>query len=647
MLTRSLLTAISLLTLLAATPAPGEDLAPDPLAHAFGTMAAMQGPRLSPDGSKLSFLMMHTTDIPILIVRNLETGAAQVALASEKDRAELAWCDWANDERLLCGFDGIAREFGEVVPVTRLVAVDEDGSDRRVLLQKKLREEYTQFQDRIVDWLPDDPEHVLVQVPGKNGSGVSQIDIYTGKTKKVDRNKQNIRSWMSDGRGKPRLRMRFTDREIGSQYRVSGEREWHDLYKSKLENFDDYSPIGFGANPNSLFVIKPLEGRLALFEIDLANELAERLVFSHPSVDVGGAEFLGKFRRMVAVGYSTDMPHLHFFDPAVEQITERIAKAIPGKAIGVVGESWDRRYYLILASSDRDSGTFYRFDTEKNHLLRIGARNPKLDGYALAPMQPIQYTADDGTSIPGYLTLPLAAAKGPVPAVILPHGGPESRDYWGFDWIVQYLAAKGYAVLQTNYRGSGGFGDAWSGDGGFQRWRIAMSDIADGADHLVEANIANPTRLCIVGWSYGGYAALMSGIVEPDRYRCIVSIAGVTDPGILIKKSRRFLGSRAVKAFISTDDEVLEAGSPLERSREIKAPVLLFHGDEDINVTVDHSRKLAKALKRKKQPVRYIEYEEVEHGIRRNAYRIDMLTRIGAFLDEHTRATKSPGSTAD
>jgi dipeptidyl aminopeptidase/acylaminoacyl peptidase len=219
--------------------------------------------------------------------------------------------------------------------------------------------------------------------------------------------------------------------------------------------------------------------------------------------------------------------------------------------------------------------------------------------------------------------------------VIFPHGGPTSRDYWEFDWIAQFLAAKGYAVLQSNYRGSAGYGIDWAGEGGFRAWRTAIDDLADGAQYLVEQGVGDLARICVVGWSYGGYAALMSGVEEPERYRCLVSIAGVTDPEMLIEDLKYFMSKHAMQKFISRDPEVTNRGSPVKRASEIRVPVLLFHADDDVNVRVSHSQKMAKALERAKTPVEYIEYEDVEHSILRNGYRVDMLDRIGSFLDAH------------
>jgi dipeptidyl aminopeptidase/acylaminoacyl peptidase len=609
------------------------------MAVAFGTMPALWNVRISPDGSKAVLLEMHDRDIPIAIVIDFSGGKPRIVLASEKDRFDLGWCEWANHERLLCGYSAAAREAGLMYPVTRLVAVNADGSHMKVLMQRKLEKTFTQFQDQIVDWLPDDPEHVLVGKPDRNGSGVSRLDIYSGALGTEERVRSSVRQWMTDGRGNPRLRFFMDDRECRWQYRLAGEKKWRLLRKWALTDVGSvYEPAGFGDDPNLLLVLKPHEGRVALWLEDLANERKSRVVFSHPDVDVGGALRLGKFRRMVAVGYSTDRDHLHFFDERTERIAGRSSASFPDQEVQIVDESWDRSFYIVHVGSDRNPGSYYRFDAGKSQLGLIAPQYPKLDGVTLSAMKPIHYTARDGTSIPSYLTLPAAATEGAIPAVVLPHGGPQSRDYWGYHWLAQFLSARGHAVLQSNYRGSGGFGEEWSGKGGFRNWRTAIDDITDGARHLVEAGIADPKRLCIVGWSYGGYAALLSAVEEPALYRCVVSIAGVTDLPMLVDDSRHFLGWRGLREFVGKDWGVLKRGSPARRAAEFAAPVLLLHGDEDLNVGIGQSKKMARALRRKKKDVELIEYEDVEHSIRRNRYRIDMLDRIGAFLDRNTRS---------
>ena len=442
--------------------------------------------------------------------------------------------------------------------------------------------------------------------------------------------------WISDGHGTPRLYRYVNLRQVRWHFRRSGKSKWHRLHERKWSDLEDiYEPIGFGVHPDQLLVIKPHEGRLALWAKDLTGKEADKVVFSHPEVDVGDHKVLGKFKRIVAVGYSTDKPHFYFIDEAIQKISGVLAAYFSGKTVEVIDESWDRRYYIVHAGSDRDPGAFYRFDTEAKQLLKISLQYPELKSRALSVMKPIRYPASDGTEIPSYLTLPADAEEGSLPAVILPHGGPWSRDYWEFDWLSQFFAAKGYAVLQSNYRGSAGYGSEWQGDGGFRAWRTAIGDLTDGAQYLIDQGIADDKRICVVGWSYGGYAALMSGIEEPERYCCVVSIAGVTDPKMVIDDARYAWSRYAVHKAISRDDEVVKRGSPLARAAEIRVPVLLFHGDDDVNVSIEHSVKLADALERAEKSVEFIEYDDAEHSIRRNGYRVDMLDRIGSFLDTH------------
>jgi dipeptidyl aminopeptidase/acylaminoacyl peptidase len=611
----------------------------DPMAVAFGTMPAFWNVQISPDGGKIVFLKMHSDDIAIAVVFDLAGGKARVALASEKDRFELSWCEWANEERLLCGYYAIHRDAHDLIPVTRLVAIDADGSNVKVLMQNRLKQSFTQYQDQIVDWLPEDREHVLIEKPDRRGSGVSKLNIYSGSLKTAEGVRSSVYGWMTDGRGDPRLRFLIGERDYRWQYRLKNEKKWRPLHEWKHADIEeDYQPIGFGDDPNLLLVLKRHEGRIALWSEDLAGDREAKVVFAHSEVDVGGSLRLGKFRRVVAIGYSTDRNHLHFFDTDIEKITDKIGVSFPDQEVTIADESWDRRFYLVHIGSDTNPGSLYRFDARANELALISRQYPKLEGVALSVMKPMRYAARDGTAIPGYLTMPASAPEGPMPTVVLPHGGPQSRDYWSYDWLTQFMSARGYAVLQSNYRGSGGYGADWSGEGGFRNWRRAIDDVTDGARHLIEAGIADPDRLCIVGWSYGGYAALMSAVEEPELYRCVVSIAGVTDLPELIHDSRGFLGWRGTREFVGTDSDVLETGSPAMRAAEFRAPVLLLHGDEDINVQFEHSKKMAKALKKEKKDVELIRYEEVAHSIRRNQYRIDMLERIGAFLDENTHS---------
>ena len=629
--------ALSLTTAWAKEP----ELKTSPLAKAFAAAPAMWGAHLSPDGTKVSFIHMHEQGMTLLSVLDTATGKVTPALTGERDRFTVDWCDWANNTRLLCGLRWAVLEAPIAYPVTRLVAVNADGSDMKVLLADRLPERgpaFGQVQDRVVDWLPDDERHVLIQVTTTDGSGVSKLDIYNGDLVILERDHARARTWISDGHGVARLYHIVADEDERWDVREKPEQDasWSKLHGARLEDIDDpFQPIGFADNRNELLYYDDHEGRTALFAMNLAKERQTRLVFSHPTVDVDSVLAFGKFRRLVAATYITDRPRYEFFDRRVADIHARLSRTLPGKQIAVFDEDWNQRYYLVYVGSDQDPGTYYRFDTEKNQLMQLSATYPTLTGRQLVPMREIHYAAKDGTPIPGYLTLP--AGDGRKPAIILPHGGPTARDYTSYDFLAQYLAANGYAVLQSNYRGSDGYGVEWRGAGGFRNWRVAISDIADGADYLVKEGIADPDRICALGWSYGGYAALMSAIEQPKRFRCVVSIAGVTDPFAYAANSGHFVGGRATQAFVGAGDE-LKAGSPTARAADLAVPVLLAAGVRDMNVPFSQSQSFARNLSRAKKDVQFVEYEFAQHDISPERYRTDLLTRVGEFLGQHLGA---------
>ncbi|OGT80541.1 MAG: hypothetical protein A3J35_01120 [Gammaproteobacteria bacterium RIFCSPLOWO2_02_FULL_52_10] len=465
------------------------------------------------------------------------------------------------------------------------------------------------------------------------------MDVYTGRYTTKERVRDGVFSWVADGHGNPRLYQRGSMSKTIWHLLSPGEMTNEVIREVRLGDLDDtFIPQGFGENTDELLYFDRHEGRMALYAMNLAGEdRSSRLVYTHPRVDVASLHRLGKYDRMVGVVYAEETIHFDYFDEVIRQIYDAIKANFPNDNVVILDEDWNQRYYLAAITSDTNPGTYYRFDRQENKLARIGPLYSSLKDKELSRMSIIGYTARDGTAIPAYLSLPVSGEKAGLPAVILPHGGPSSRDVWDYNFLVQYLTAKGYAVLQSNYRGSGGYGKAWEGDGAFRNWRTAIDDIADGAQYLVKEGIANPNRICAVGWSFGGYAALMSGIEEPDRYRCIASIAGVTDPQKLGLNMRRFVGGKSAQTFIGTDDEVTVRGSPVNRAAEIQDPVLLVHAEKDINVPFKQGELMYEALQKHGKSVEFITYENAEHSILPERYRIDLLTRLGEFLDQHTR----------
>lgn len=368
--------------------------------------------------------------------------------------------------------------------------------------------------------------------------------------------------------------------------------------------------------------------RITLDENPVTTEIADR-----PDVDIDSVVRSSNGRRVIGYAYTDDRRRTSYFDPEYKALAASLGRAIPNlPMITFVGGSDDGNKELLFAGADNHPGAYYLFDKRAKTLGEVMPVRSQLTGRTLATVRPLNYRASDGTMIPAYLTLPPGKTAKGLPAVVLPHGGPSARDEWGFDWLPQFLAARGYAVIQPNYRGSAGYGDAWLAQNGFKGWRTSIGDVSAAARYLVSEGIADPAKLAIVGWSYGGYAALQSAATEPSLYKAVVAIAPVTDLELLKTEAEEYTHARITARFVGTGPHVAE-GSPLRRAATIQAPVLLVHGDLDVNVGVQQSRKMDSALKSAGKSSELLEFKGLDHQLDDSDARAQMLTKIGGLLD--------------
>ncbi|MFC0676666.1 alpha/beta hydrolase family protein [Lysobacter korlensis] len=622
----------------------------------FGVRPSVEDIDLSPDGKRIVYVTPGRGRTSVAFVAELDGSKQQAALEVDGNPERLRWCKFVTDQRLVCNISGQADAGGVLVPFSRLLALNIDGSNQKPLGQRtsQFDARLRQFDGDILDWMPASGGSVLMArdyVPErgkmntnvqrrKDGLGIDRIDTLTMAVKPVESPRKDVDSFMTDGRGVVRMKSfvpvrgatgKLDARTVFS-YRLPGSTEWQP-FSTWDESETGMFPVAIEADTNSAYALKKLDGRLALYRVKLDGSLAAELVHAHPKVDVDGVVRIANGERVIGVTFADEMRETVYFDPEYKRLAASWGKALPKlPIINFVGASSGTAKLLVRAGSDSDPGRYYVYDRASRSLNEVMLERPTLEGVQLANVKPITYPAADGTAVPAYLTLPPGkeTARG-LPAVVLPHGGPSARDEWGFDWLAQYFAHEGYAVIQPNYRGSAGYGDDWLQENGFKSWRTSIGDVNAAGRWLVSEGIADPARLAIVGWSYGGYAALQSAVVEPELFKAIVAIAPVTDLEMVKSDARDYTNSHNVSEYIGSGPHVTE-GSPLQNAGRFKAPVLMFHGDLDLNVRVRHARAMDAKLKSEGKASELVVYEGLEHQLADSNARALMLDRIGGFL---------------
>lgn len=627
-------------------------------ARKFGAREFIQQISLSPDGAKVAMVQPTTGRGDAVVVADLDTGSTKIVLTGSGNPDQITSCRWASAARIVCNAY-IIEQLDQKVAFTRMVSINADGSDLKLLSSRPSSSALgvAQSGGEIIDWGPDGSNGSVLMtrvfVPeystgthmasAREGLGVEQVDATTLKRKPVEPPRGNAVEYISDGHGTVRIMgseevrgdARMNTGRYYYYYRTADSREWKKLSELVSDGgggASGFNPYAVDRDANLVYGFDNSDGRTALFSIALDGTLARKLIFAHPQVDVDGLVRIGRQRRVVGVSYATDKRVTEFFDPELQRLRTALGKALPGKpSVTFVDASADEKKLLLYAGGDTDPGTYFLYDKTSRQLAEVMPARPALSKTTLAPMKPVQFPAADGTQIPGYLTLPPGSDGKNLPAIVMPHGGPGSRDEWGFDWLVQFYAARGFAVLQPNFRGSTGYGDAWFQKNGFQSWRTAIGDVNDGGRWLVKQGIAAPDKLAIVGWSYGGYAALQSAALDPDLFKAIVAIAPVTDLEMLRSEAQGFTNYDIVSRFIGRGPHVRE-GSPAQNASGIRAPVLLFHGDRDLNVGIGESRLMASRLKDAGKKVELVEFKGLDHQLDDSGARAQMLDKSDSFL---------------
>jgi dipeptidyl aminopeptidase/acylaminoacyl peptidase len=631
-------------------------------AKAFGARPSVEDLSLSPDGMNVAFVAPATGQGSVVYVQSLANGASRsvkAVLGASGKPERLGGCDWVSNQRLVCIIYGVVNSAAALEPVefTRLVAVNIDGSKLQLLSTRG--NTFTRGMQlgggNVVDWLPDEDGAVLMTrnyLPddhtgshigsSKHGLAVDRVDTLTLATRAIEPPREDAVAYISDGRGTIRIigvKSRrgalgeYDSGNIAYYYRTADSRDWLPMGEVVGEDHNGLQPVAVDHDANLAYGYKKLDGRLALYTVALDGSLKEELLYARPDVDVGGLNRIGRRHRVVGVSYADEFQHYQFLDRDFERLLTSLAKALPGPpSLRIVDSSLDESKLLIRAGSDHDPGVYYLFDKKQRQLQTFLVVRAELEGVKLASVKPVHYQAADGTMIPGYLTLPPGVdTPKDLPAIVMPHGGPSARDYWGFNWLAQFYASRGYVVLQPNFRGSKGYGDDFFKQNGFRSWPTAIGDVLDAGKWLVAQGIASPDKLAVVGWSYGGYAALQSAVVDPTVFKAVIAIAPVTDLADLKEQYRHWSNFLVISREIGEGPHVRE-GSPALNAAKIKVPVLLFHAEMDRNVPIRQSKEMADHLAGAGVAHELVTWPDLDHQLDDSAARAEMLRKSDAFL---------------
>lgn len=585
---------------------------------------------LSPDGKHISYMKPWEEGNRMMNVYVRPIDSNDEVRITDASKRSLYGYFWINDNRIAYVQDKGGDEN------IHIYAVDIDGKNNIDLTP------FENIQARITDDLEDDPNFMLVALNKRNPQihDVYRLNVNSGDMDMIAENPGNISGWGTDHDGKLRIATTSDGVNTSLLYRENEDDDFKSILTTNFK--ESVSPLFFTFDNKELYVSSNRgRDKSAIFKFDLETAKEGELIFEHDEVDVYGLMSSKKRKVITGVSYTTDKRQIHFFDKWRENLQSTLESQLKGVEVAISGLSKDETKAIVVTYSDRSRGTYYYYDIENDNLTKLADLSPWLNEDDMAFMKPIKYKSRDGLTIPGYLTLPLDYKKGEkLPVVINPHGGPWARDNWGFNPEIQFLANRGYAVLQMNFRGSVGYGrEFW--EISFKQWGKTMQDdITDGVNWLIEEGIADPDRIAIYGASYGGYATLAGLTFTPDIYACGVDYVGVSNIFTLLETLPPYweLGRQMMYEMIGnpeTEKELLEAASPLFHIDKIKAPLLVAQGANDPRVKQAESDQIVDALKAKGIDVPYILKEDEGHGFYNEENQFDFYQEMEKFLDKH------------
>lgn len=654
---RVLTSAAIIGTILVAAPAThAEPAKPD--VETFFSNPAFADAQLSPDGKCVAMLIRIKNERLKLFFMDLAD--MKLTLTAGFSNVDISAFHWVNNERLVFSTGDSETAAGDVRYYPGLFAINSDGSEMKTLVTSSAQPFFTTgtlIQSSIlpgntfffeVDRSDKSDNVFVVQTMLSNILDIKayrlmRLNTKTGRAETFDRPGDSV-AWLIDQAGVPRINVTLRDGVSEVFYRDPANEKWRKIANFNVYNEAGFQPVYFDADGRLYVVARNGRDTSALYRYDIDKSAIE----PEPLISIKGYDFSGQLvidharKKLLGIHYQTDAAATLWFDDGMKKIQKEVDDLLPSTINRLSnGRSGLTKNVLVRAHSDVRPTSYLLYDTTTGKLIMLGSSHPEVDPKLMAKQDMVHYQARDGLDIPAHLTLPQVGAKKKLPMVVLVHGGPYLRgSSWGWDPEVQFLASRGYAVLQPEFRGSTGFGLKHF-QAGWKQWGLSMQDdIADGARWAIAQGIADPKRICIAGASYGGYATLMGLARDPDLFRCGIDWVGVTDINLMfesdwssdLSEEWRNFGMPVLIGDRIKDAVQIKATSPVNIADRIKQPLLLAYGGADRRVPIAHGKEFRDAVRPYNDKMEWVEYLEEGHGWYLVKNRLDFWTRVEKFL---------------
>ena len=583
--------------------------------------------QLSPEGDHFAFLKPWHKRLNVFVQKVGDTTETRITSAEARDIAGFAW---ANNQRIVYVQDKNGDEN------YKLYGVNIDGSNFKILTP------FEKVRVGIIDDLEDNPNEMIIQMNKRDPRvfDAYRININTGKMKMIAQNPGNISRWITDWKGNIRLATTTDGVNTSLLYRKDPSKPFKTILTTSFK--ETMQPLFFTFDNDQVIYAASNLGRdkTAIVKFDLPTAKETEIIYQNPEVDVTTLLKSKKRKVITGVVYITDKRHYHFFDEQRKQLQKELESKLPGYEVVVTSMNRNEDKAMVRTYSDKTLGSYYFYDLNTKELKKLADVSPWLKEQYMADMKPIQFKSRDGLTIHGYLTLPKGVEPKNLPVVVNPHGGPWARDIWGFNPEVQFLANRGYAVLQINYRGSTGYGKKFW-ELSFKQWGKTMqNDITDGVKWLIKKGIADPKRIAIYGGSYGGYATLAGLTFTPNLYCCGVDYVGVSNLFTFMNTIppywKPYLDMfHEMVGDPKKDSLLLAEASPVLHADQIKAPLFIAQGAHDPRVNKAESDQMVEALRKRGVEVEYMVKENEGHGFHNEENRFDFYGAMEKFLAKH------------